>query len=512
MSASSEGSGSGPVDILQSTETPPPVKKEDPYLGKTIDGRYLIEAVLGEGGMGVVYRARHKVIDKRVAMKVLKREMARDQEVTQRFLQEARAASAIGNPHIVDISDFGQMPDGATYFVMEFLDGRGLSKAEEEVRPAPLPIKRLVAIARQIAEALAAAHAAGIVHRDLKPDNVMLVRRGSEADFVKLLDFGIAKVGGTTGETARLTRAGAVFGTPHYMSPEQAAGTTVDKRTDIYSLGVMLYEMAAAKPPFDAENFMGIMTMHMYKQPAPIRALVPPPQDVPPGLEAIIMKCLSKKPELRYESAEALIEDLDRFNGGQIPKAVEEMMARSGGFAVPADYFRHSQMPPAVPGTPPERRKPWGLYAGIAGVVTAIVIVGAVFAKSGATSAKDTPVTKDPGTPTTSAVVSAPPPPSTPAAKVTKPVAVAVDPSDAKVERDGVELKNPVVLQLADGETATLKITRAGYVAQTLSVDATEPSRLVKLAVVAAAKPSATTKPTTTKQGGSGEFVDLWKK
>src|SRR6185369_7093949 len=188
----------------------------DPYLGSTIDGRYKVEARLGEGGMGVVYRCVHTIIGKKVAMKVLRADLARDAEVTERFLNEAKSASTIGNAHIIDISDFGQFQDGSTYFVMEFLVGNPLTKAVEGGQA--VPVSRIIHIARQLCEGLSAAHAVGIVHRDLKPDNIFLIERGSEKDFVKILDFGIAKVS-TSGEGAKLTRAGAVFGTPHYMSP-----------------------------------------------------------------------------------------------------------------------------------------------------------------------------------------------------------------------------------------------------------------------------------------------------
>jgi serine/threonine-protein kinase len=499
------------VDLTASTQ-PPPVAKEDPYIGKTIDGRYIVEAILGQGGMGVVYRAKHKMIDKRVAIKVLRGEMARDREVTERFLQEARAASAIGNPHIVDISDFGQLPDGSTYFVMEYLAGKSLNKLMEETKP--VPVKRLVRIAKQLGEALAAAHNAGIIHRDLKPDNVMLIDRGSERDFVKILDFGIAKVSSaqSTGSTARLTKAGQIFGTPHYMSPEQAAGSPVAKQTDIYSIGVILYEMAAGKPPFDADNFMGVLTAHMYKQPVPIRAIVPPPQEVPTGLDMMIMKCLSKKPELRYASFEAFVEDFEKFERGEVPDAVGELMGRSGGFNVPADYFRSSHMPPSVPGTPPRRRQPWPLYAGVAGVGAAVLIVGVILVGSALTKAdggpkpivsNEAPVHTTPvQTATTTTRMELPP--------TLHPVAVATDPSDAKVLRDGNELKPPVLLELKDGETATLTISRPGWVTQTVTVDSTESSKLVKLVAAAGPRPTATTKPTG--GGGGGEFGDPWKK
>ena len=285
-----------------------PGPQSDRYLGCTIDNRYKVEGIVGEGGMGVVYQCRHKIIDKRVALKILRSDLARDAEVTERFLMEAKAASAIQDEHIISISDFGQLPDGAAYFVMEFLEGTPLAQLAGGGRP--MPLERILPIARQLAEGLGSAHQRGIVHRDLKPDNVFLIQRGKENDFVKILDFGIAKVSSTG--TGRLTQAGSVFGTPHYMSPEQAAGTPLDQRGDIYSLGVMLYELATGRVPFDAENFVGILSQHLYQEPIAPRQAAPDAL-IPEEFEAIVLKCMAKKPEHRYQAMVQLRDDLWRL-------------------------------------------------------------------------------------------------------------------------------------------------------------------------------------------------------
>jgi eukaryotic-like serine/threonine-protein kinase len=491
--------------------------RADPYIGCVIDGRYSVEQVLGEGGMGVVYRCRHKIIGKKVAMKVLRADLARDQEVTERFLNEAKAASAIGNAHIIDISDFGQLPDGSTYFVMEYLDGIPLSHVVEGGKPVPVP--RILDISRQLAEGLAAAHRANIVHRDLKPDNIFLVERGASKDFVKILDFGIAKVSTAEG---KITRAGQVFGTPHYMSPEQAAGAPVDYRGDIYSLGVILYELASGKVPFDADNFMGILTQHMYKAPVPIRALVPQPQEVPPGLEAIVLKCLSKRPEQRYQSMDEVIGDIDKLQDGLIPDAVPEMMQRSGGFNVPADYFKAGgRMPAPVPATPvgiPRARSRLPLYTLLAGVATAIGIVIAIFAKSASSPASPEPA------PTVAPAATPAPLQNEPLTKpVRTQVVLAVEPLDAHVFEGDKDLgKSPVLLELELEATRTLEIRRDGFKSQTIMVDASEARRSIKLEELRAARPGsgrpAATRPSTVPdkpkkpkgQIGSGDIVNPW--
>ncbi len=504
--------------------------RQDPYLGATIDGRYKVEALLGEGGMGVVYRCVHTIIGKKVAMKVLRSDLARDAEVTERFLNEAKAASSIGNAHIIDISDFGQFPDGAAYFVMEFLNGQPMSKLVEGSQP--LAVQRILHLARQIAEGLSAAHAANIVHRDLKPDNIFLVDRGGQRDFVKILDFGIAKVS-SSAEGSKLTRAGAVFGTPHYMSPEQAAGQPVDHRVDIYSFGVILYELASGRLPFDADNFMGILTQHMYKAPVPIRALVPVPQDVPPGLEAIILKCLSKRPEHRYQSMQELILEFDTMSAGGVPDAVPEMMSRSGGFNVPVDYFMKGQMPQPVPAMPSQRsgarRSRWPLYAGVAGVLAAIGIVVGIFAKSQSSAAVQTPqstLTAE-GTPNkalapSAAVVPAVAEPATTPAAASKQVLLAAVPIDAHVFRNTEDLgQSPVMVAVEEGQSVQLEIRRDGYRTDKITLDGSKTREVVKLDKVARAgaayrpapgkkvEPSAPAKKPKSAIGGS-EIVNPW--
>ncbi len=280
-------------------------------LGRTIDQRYRVEALLGEGGMGLVYRVTHTRLNKPLAIKVLRRENTKDPEVLARFRREAESASGIGNQHIVDIHDFGELEDGSTYFVMECLEGLDLIDALDVAQR--MPEGRAIHIAIQLCRALGAAHDAGIVHRDLKPENVFLIRRNDTEDFVKVLDFGIAKV---ANGPKRLTRDGEVLGTPHYMSPEQCEGDGVDHRTDVYALGVLLYEMLTGHVPHDADTMMGILTKQMYEDPIPPKVRVP---QISEPLEQLIMRCLEKKPEQRYQTMHDIEADLQRIHTGQQP-------------------------------------------------------------------------------------------------------------------------------------------------------------------------------------------------
>jgi serine/threonine-protein kinase len=265
--------------------------------------------------MGLVYQATHARLNKPLAIKVLRRENTKDPEVLERFQREAEAASGIGNQHIVDVIDFGTLADGSTYFVMERLHGVDLIDAIDLA--GRMPEERAIRVAGQICRALSAAHDAGIVHRDLKPENVFLIERDGVEDFVKVLDFGIAKVAHGPN---RLTRAGEVLGTPHYMSPEQCEGEGIDHRTDIYALGVLLYEMLTGHVPHDADTMMGILTKHLYEDPVPPKVRVP---EVSAELEQVIMRCLEKKADHRYQTMHEIHTDLVRIHEGHQPKGPE---------------------------------------------------------------------------------------------------------------------------------------------------------------------------------------------
>jgi serine/threonine-protein kinase len=282
-------------------------------VGQVVGERYRIVRRLGDGGMGTVYEAEHTLMHKRVALKVLHAEMSRMPEVVARFEREAMAAGHIDHPNVAAATDFGKMQDGAFYLVLEFVEGASLRDALGKGRFQP---SRALHIARQMASALGRAHGLGIVHRDLKPENVMLVSKDGDPDFVKVLDFGIAKVpvgalaGPSSGSGPVLTQLGMVYGTPEYMAPEQAMGQEVDARADLYALGVILFEMLTGRRPFDNDNKVVLLGMHV-TAPVPRMSDLAPDADVPPGLEAVVSRLLAKDAAERFASARELTEALD---------------------------------------------------------------------------------------------------------------------------------------------------------------------------------------------------------
>jgi serine/threonine protein kinase len=286
-----------------------PPATEDPLLGRVISERYRVIRKLGEGGMGAVYLAEHIFIEKKVALKVLAPELSRREDLAKRFLQEAKSASRIGHENVIDISDFGQTEDGLVYFAMEYLEGIDLGATVR--KDGALPWSRAKRIILQICRALRAAHAQGIVHRDLKPENIFVIQRERRPDFVKLLDFGIAKVTGPEGslneDGPRLTRTGMIFGTPEYMSPEQAEGKSADHRVDVYATGCLIYHCITGHTPFQADSFMAMLTKHLLEDPIPPSARRPD-LSIPPELDHIVLKALEKDRDNRWQNMDAFIE------------------------------------------------------------------------------------------------------------------------------------------------------------------------------------------------------------
>lgn len=344
-----------------------PRNPDDPLIGTLLAGRYEVIRRIGEGGMGLVYEGKHRDIDKPVAIKVLRDDLSGRPEVVARFRQEAKSASRIGHDNIVNVSDFGETQFGASYFVMEYLEGEDLANVLG--REGTLDPERTCRIVLQCCRALGAAHQKRIVHRDIKPENIFLTHRDGIAEFVKIVDFGIAKMGDieTEGQPGRkLTKTGMIFGTPEYMSPEQAAGKPLDHRVDVYALGIILYECLAGTVPFVGDTFMGVLTQHLFATPP--RILESNPQAaVSTELELVINKALAKHPNDRYQNTVELAEAIECALEGRVSTAT----AKS---ALPPEPIELLATDPAPP---PRRRPRWVLGAAVAVVLGA---TGAWFA------------------------------------------------------------------------------------------------------------------------------------
>ena len=289
--------------------------EEDPLIGTTVDGRYLVQSMLGQGGMGAVYRAHQKTMNRSIALKVLKKELSSDPQIVKRFLREVQATSVLRHPNTIAVYDFGQTPENLLYIAMEYLEGIPL--ADKIKNDGPRTTDRALEIIQDTLSALAEAHDKGIVHRDLKPDNLFLATMGG-AEVVKVLDFGIAKLDTGDNQT-QLTRSGLTVGTPPYMSPEQAEGRAeITPASDIYSLGCILFECLTGRPPFIGDSPVKILMDHCTSAPPPLRE-ANPGVNVPPGVEALVMQMLHKDHAQRPGPADVLAQHIKqlRANGGQ---------------------------------------------------------------------------------------------------------------------------------------------------------------------------------------------------
>jgi serine/threonine protein kinase len=314
----------------------------DPMLGQLV-GSYRVAARIGRGGMGQIYKGVHPTIASRVAIKVLSADAVERPDLVERFFAEARAVNHIRHRNIVSTFDLGKLPDGRPYILMELLEGASL---EALVRArGPLPVAEVARVALQVLAALGAAHAAGVVHRDIKPDNVFVGHDG----VVKVLDFGIAKLRPEVGQGSPTTRAGAMLGTPHFMSPEQIVGRPVDGRADLYAVAATLFAAVAGRPPFDSSKLFELLRLHVEEAPPSLRTIRP---DVPPAFEGAILAGLAKDPVSRPPTAAAFA----------------SMLAAASGVSLP-----DPSLPPVALVAPPARRTPW---AAITAAVAALAVAG----------------------------------------------------------------------------------------------------------------------------------------
>ncbi len=424
-----------------------PNQPKQELVGEVLAERYRIVRLIGQGGMGQVYEAQHVNINRRFALKLLRPEILTDAEAVARFRQEAWSASSIGHDNIIQIDDFATLPDGKVYLAMEFLQGMSLS--ERLKQKPPLDVNEALTIIRQVASGLGAAHEKGIVHRDLKPENIFLAEKFG-GTVCKILDFGIAKVLGAEA-SERITRTtGAVFGTPHYMAPEQALGASVDHRADIYSLGVILYEMFAGKVPFDASSYVGILTKHVTETVRPPSEISE--REISPAIESLILRAMAKEANARFQSMAEFEAALDGL-------ANDRSVAPFHATLSPSVKLRTAEIS-ALP-----RRRFWPLLA------AGLLLTGGtlVYALRSSLSAQDKPAPKPIATSPTIVV-----PAGSASTRATAGVEVIVDslPPKAKILRAGVVVaETPETFSVFENQPIELLLRKEGYVEQKIHVD-----------------------------------------
>ena len=474
----------------------PAEQPADALAGREVGGRYRLIRRIGKGGMGVVYEAEHLGLDKRVAIKFLLDRFTDDPEVIERFHREARTASRIGHENIIDVTDVGHDGDGRPYIVMELLDGGDLGQVLSQT--GPLPTARAVHVIRQVLRGLEAAHGKGIVHRDMKPENVHLVARAGDPDFVKIMDFGISKIIAANDSKVRLTATGAVIGTPIYMAPEQAmAQAELDHRVDLYAVGVMLYELLAGRPPFIANNYLGLVTQHLHAAPPSLAQFRP---DLPPALVATVHRALEKDPARRWQSAAEFARALPPATALRDLDALATL-GDTDGVRVVTDGARPAQAAP-VGETAQRRSARWILGAG---VVVAIGMVAVAFSL-GAGGAEEAPPAVEP-------VAKVEPPAPAPEVTTLGRIDVRVTPPGAKVYVDDVyKGAAPVLITgIAAGEH-DVRIERDGYVtiATTIRVGGGAPY-VIEETMVAIATPEPDPEPVKIEKKKTGKSVTVKK-
>jgi serine/threonine-protein kinase len=433
-------------------------------------GNYRAIALLGEGGMGAVYLAEHPGIGRRVAVKVLHKSLILDAQLMGRFLNEARTANAIRHPNIIEILDSGTLADGMPYLVMELLEGETLGA--RIARLGRLPTRAALRFAFQTASALGAAHDKGIVHRDLKPDNLFIVPDPGHVDGerLKVLDFGIAKLQESASNQVK-TRTGAVLGTPLYMSPEQCRGVReIDHRSDIYSLGIILYEMVTGRPPFVSEGFGDLVNMHLNLPVPDLRQAAP---ETPAMLEALIMKSLAKNPEDRYPNMAAVREALRRVPGGALATAASFPDGHASHINVGRTTPLSDRGGATVSGAAGEvQAAPGGRRLWTGAVAVAMLAVAGIFGARAALREK--PSEPPSPSPVATGAVPAPPapapapPPAPPAVVVAGTAAVRLTSSPAGAlvvnNDDGATLgRTPVTISRPVGERMSIHLELKGY-------------------------------------------------
>lgn len=518
-----------PLDIqarveaaVAATESDESSPREDLLLGTVVGHRFEIVSRIGAGGMGVVYKARQLGMDRWVAVKMLLKELAHDDKVVKRFKVEALAASRLTHPNTIRIYDFGQTEDANLYIAMEFLEGQSLERALR--REGPLPARRVLHILRQIAASLSEAHSKGIVHRDLKPDNIFLTTVNGDPDFVKVLDFGVAKLREADRRQGTLTQAGVIFGTPRYMAPEQCRSLAVDHRADLYALGVIAYEALTSVPPFDAESPLAILIQHVQEPPKPL-AVVRPDVEIPEEVERLVMRCLEKVPERRFQDAAELQAEVARIEAALAGRC-ERVVFVEGPRQVPVSDTAKTALntvPVEDLGAGGRKRRgasAWWIAAGVAGIGVGLGVWNAGwFLPSRVETAPDVPVASgapampDPG-------------PATPAPIVPRKVVVRFvsEPAGARVlDGDQVLGETPFsrefevdpavrqfrfVLEGFQPAGAALALDRGGEVAVTLKPVATAPPKSRPPKASAPPKPPDAT-PAPPKEEAPSRLGDL---